>query len=233
VNKSSLIAFLLTLVFYSLVGLVFYYGVFLLPNKQTVELAQEVPIQLSMFEIPEPPAPPVEPPPPPLEPPPPPKAKPKPKKKKVVKKVKKKEAKPVKKPPPPKPVVKPAPVSKPTPVKKPVEPPPRFTQQQIATAEQQYLSELRNQLASYAQDTYPRRAKRRNWESEVTVSFTLLRSGRIVDLKVVKPGTRDIFDQAAIDIFEDKFKLFYKKFPEEIERSQWQIQIPISYSLRR
>ena len=240
-NRCSRTALLLTVFIYTVIGIAVYYGIYLSPTKPPVKVT-EIPIQLSMFEAPqppppEPPPPPVEPPPPPppVEPPPPPppkpKIKPKPKKKKVVKKVKKKEVKkkPEIKPPPPKPVVVPPP-TKPQPPKPVV---PTYTPQQIVTAEQKYLGELRQVLAKHAQNTYPRRAKRRNWESEVTVSFVLLANGNISDLQiVVKAGKREIFNEAALDIFRKNLKMYFKAFPKEVKRDSWKIQLPISYTLR-
>lgn len=167
-----------------------------------------------------------------------PKPQPKPKPKPVEKKVEPKpEIKPVVKPPV-KPVtpapditqdIKPAAPALPT-VEKSLEP--AYSPQQIANAEKTYLSTLAQQLAQLAQNTYPKRAKRRHWEGTVTLSFTIFPNGRIAQVKVVDSSRRDILDQAALDIIKERMHSQFKPFPDEIKRTQWQIQVPIRYELR-
>jgi len=109
---------------------------------------------------------------------------------------------------------------------------PAYNAQQTANAEQIYLSELRKQIIQYAHDTYPRRAKRRHWEGDVTIEFNLMPNGRIVGLKIVESSGRSILDQAALEIFQVKMANMFKPFPKEVNRKVWQIKVPVTYNLR-
>ncbi|GAB6069635.1 hypothetical protein JCM30760_07320 [Thiomicrorhabdus hydrogeniphila] len=178
------------------------------------------------------------------------KPKPVPKPKPIKKPVKKEIKKPIKKPiekPPVKKVVKPVEQVKPSPKpivtsKEPVKNVPKvepkkqsapsYSKQQTADAEQIYLSALRQKIVQYAHDTYPRRAKRRHWEGDVTIEFNLMPNGRITGLKIVNSSGRTILDQAALEIFQVKMANKFKPFPKEVNRKVWQIKVPVSYNLR-
>lgn len=103
---------------------------------------------------------------------------------------------------------------------------------QQAKAEKVYLAELQEALSRYAQNTYPFMAKRRHWEGNVQISFTLHHNGDITDVRVSKPDIRDMFNDAAMSIFTDEMQMHYKPFPKEISRNSWEISVPISYFLR-
>ncbi len=106
------------------------------------------------------------------------------------------------------------------------------SRQQQANAEQAYLYALRSEILLHAQDTYPRRAKRRRWEGIVTLSFTLLPSGKILGVRIQKSSGRSILDEAATSIFQSKMHNQFQSFPAEITRKEWRITIPVSYHLR-
>jgi len=114
-----------------------------------------------------------------------------------------------------------------------IEPPakPVYSQQQTAKAEQLYLMALRKQIIAYAQDTYPRRAKRRRWEGNVLIQFELTPDGIINKLKIAESSGRNILDQAALEIFRVKMNNHFKVFPKEIDRAKWSIKVPVSYNL--
>ena len=179
--------------------------------------------------------------------------------KKVVKQVENKiKPKPVKTPPKPKvekkpepekPVKKvvqtPTPAVKPTP-EQPVEkvatqsasaPPVKKPTRQVSLKQQQeaeheYLYNLQKTLVKYAADTYPYPARRRHWQGQVTVSFDILANGRIVNVQVVKPNERDVFNQAARSIFTEKMSMRFRPFPKDIPRDRWSLVVPINYTLR-
>jgi protein TonB len=108
----------------------------------------------------------------------------------------------------------------------------QVSKQQHANAEQAYLYELRSEILMHAQDTYPRRAKRRHWEGVVTLSFTLLPSGKILGLSIQESSSRQILDDAATSILQSKMRNQFQPFPAEITRKEWEITIPVSYHLR-
>ncbi|GKT11040.1 MAG: hypothetical protein ISEC1_P0003 [Thiomicrorhabdus sp.] len=108
---------------------------------------------------------------------------------------------------------------------------PQFSQQQIATAEQIYLSALRDQIALHASNTYPNRAKRRHWEGTVKLEFTLHANGQIKGLAIVKSSGRQILDNAATTILQSKMNSQFLPFPKEINRQTWHITLPVDYFL--
>lgn len=168
--------------------------------------------------------------------------KPKPTKKEIKKEIKKEVVKlPTHKPTPvldepkqrentPENIKKSAPTQKDA-AKKQNPPATQFNLQQIANAEQEYLNALRQQIMVYAQDTYPRRAKRRRWEGDVIIGFTLTKSGQITQLSIVESSGRSLLDQAALEIFQAKMAYQFKPFPQEIDRNNWSIKVPVSYNL--
>lgn len=156
--------------------------------------------------------------------------KPKPKPKPVEKQQPKVEPKPVVKPKPITPApAKPVAKVAPKPAPKKVEP--LFTPGQIASAEQQYLFALREEISMHAQTTYPRRAKRRQWEGTVMIQFTLMPNGKITQLALVNSSGKSMLDTAALSIFQERMNSQFKAFPKEIMRSNWQIKVPVNYQL--
>lgn len=229
-------------------------AMFQAPQEQVVEpVSEEQPlIEPEPEKKPEPIEEPVE------QPKPEPKPEPKPDPKPVVepkpepKPVPKPEPKPTPKPEPkPKPMPKPEPKVEPLPVSKPLSeakplpkaPPkatpkpapkkvePLFTPGQIATAEQQYLYALREEISMHAQSTYPRSAKRRQWEGTVMIQFTLMPNGKISQLALINSSGKSILDAAALSIFQERMNNQFKAFPKEIMRQEWQIKVPVNYQL--
>jgi protein TonB len=125
-------------------------------------------------------------------------------------------------------VVEPQPVEK-TITEQPA--PPTYSASQIADAEDRYLSELSRTLAQLAQDSYPRRAKRRHWEGEVVLKFVLYRNGDIKQLQIVDGDRRTVLNDAAVGIIKDKMGMRFKPFYKEIERNQWHLTVPVNFSL--
>ena len=246
-------SFVLAVVLYSLLILAGYWLWTSQPNKKDVtDKVIPVPVTLAMFAEPTPiiPPTPVVLPEPIIEPKPvvePPKKTPKPIKKPIEKPIKKpvkkqpvKQVKPKKIEKPIEPIQPKVDVVKQTTDTPPVietptviEPPakPVYTQQQTAQAEQLYLMALRKQIIAYAQDTYPRRAKRRRWEGTVLIQFELTPDGVINKLKIAESSGRNILDQAALELFRVKMNNHFKVFPKEIDREKWSIKVPVSYNL--
>ena len=135
---------------------------------------------------------------------------------------------PVKKslPPPPK-------VQAPTTIqtKQPPSPPAQLSLPNTEQAEQTYLNELNTQIAQYAKNTYPKRAKRRRWEGEVLIQFTLYPNGAIKNIRIIQSSGRTLLDEAAIQIFKTKMNSQFKPFPSEIVRNKWILKVPVDYGL--
>ncbi|MDY0137655.1 MAG: energy transducer TonB, partial [Thiomicrospira sp.] len=105
-------------------------------------------------------------------------------------------------------------------------------QSDIEQAEKRYRGELFATLMRHAQDTYPRMAQRRNWQGRVTIEFTLLANGDIVRVHLIDSSGRTLLDEAAMSIFSEKMKHHFKPFPEQINRREWTLSVPIEYKLR-
>jgi len=160
-----------------------------------------------------------------------PKPVPKPEPKPVKKVEKKPQVEPKKTVAEPEPVVEKTPV--PVPVQKQVQiAEPKYSPTQVANAEQHYLNDLRKEIVKYAQDTYPRRAKRRRWQGEVKIEFKLMPNGSITALKILETSGRSILDQAALEIFQDRMNNHFKPFPKEIDKDSWVISVPVTYHLK-
>ena len=251
-NNSSIKASVFATVLYSLtLGIGYWlFSIELQASVHSSAPLKEVPVTLSMFQMQPPPA--QKPVPPKVE-------KPKPISKS--KPIKPKPIEPIKPKPAPKiepivmpkiepiaevePVIEPEVEVTPEPVQEPmqvaVEQPiikalpiaqkPQFSQQQVASAEQLYLSALRDQIALHASNTYPNRAKRRHWEGTVKLEFTLHANGQIKSLAILKSSGRQILDNAATTILQSKMNSRFLPFPKEIDRQFWYITIPVNFSL--
>lgn len=99
---------------------------------------------------------------------------------------------------------------------------------QNKAAEQQYKSRLHQVIAQ--QKKYPARAKRKQEEGTVTVSFVIYANGSIQNLKIVRSSGSDSLDQAAINTVKQISNRL--PFPAEINRKQWQLTLPLVYRLR-
>ncbi len=251
-KKSFLIAFVL----YALLLLTGYIWYTSTLTKKALPELTEVPITLSMFQVAPPtpkrvevvqPAPikaveppplkPIEKRPAPIE---------KPSKPPIKKPVEPATKTPIKISPPPKPTIEPvievqpkAPPPIPAiksaekPVAEPLEMPSSpIRTNQAAKAEERYLSELNAIIAQHAYNSYPKRAKRRNWQGDVFIQFTLEPNGRISQLSIVESSGRKLLDNAALQIFQVKMNQQFKPFPKEITRTKWRIKVPVSYNLR-
>ena len=251
-NRCTPYAFLITATLYAIIAAIIFWQ-FDNITKSAVKkkTIKKVPITISMFQAPTPIVPPKIIPPKPIVKPKP----PKPIKKKVIKKkkkiVKKKKIKKRIKKRIPKQVPKliPEPVEEvieevfvptPVPVVKPVvtqvtptpPPPPKYSASEIANAEDRYKSELSTAIAILAKDNYPRRAKRRRWEGELTLAFTLHRNGAIINLRIIDKAKRNILNKTAINIIKEKMNMKFKPFYDEIDKEKWEFTQPISFSLK-
>lgn len=156
--------------------------------------------------------------------------KPEPKKQPVKKPVEKPIEKPVEQPKPaPQPEAAPAETA---PSTEEIIRKPEFEAKQIANAEDIYLSELSAALAKHAQSTYPRMAQRRRIQGQVLIEFTILKTGEIIDIRLLQSSGNKMLDDASLSIFSQKMLNKFKPFPPEISRSSWQQKVPIEYQVR-
>ena len=99
-------------------------------------------------------------------------------------------------------------------------------------AEAIYTNQLSRYLATLAQKNYPKRAKRRHQQGEVTIQFTLHPDGHISNLSIVKRTYYESLNEATLNIIRHTMAYQYKPFPKEMRQSPKTIQVPIEYILR-
>ncbi|RUM92340.1 MAG: hypothetical protein DSZ27_03975 [Thiomicrospira sp.] len=99
-------------------------------------------------------------------------------------------------------------------------------------AEALYINKLAHYLATLAQNHYPKRAKRRHQQGEVTLQFTLHPDGYISNLSIVKPAHFESLNEATLNIIRHTMAYQYTPFPKEMRQKPKTIQVPIEYILR-
>ncbi len=110
--------------------------------------------------------------------------------------------------------------------------PPSENEQLLKQLKQTYLNQLRRTIAQLAQDTYPRRARRRGQSGEVILRFTLNADGTIHALEVLQSSGFYLLDEAATAVIQDEMHSRFKPFPPALPPTPIQITIPIRYQLR-
>jgi len=146
-------------------------------------------------------------------------------------------------PTPPKPIIE----KKPTPIKKPKEPEKlhkvieeevvenNFIEpiQSVSTAQMQnlensYLSKVQEKVEKYKE--YPRNAERLHQTGKVEVSFDILKSGHIQNVKIVKNSKFEKLDEATLKLLL-KIAVF-DPIPDDLDRTVWNITIPVAYDIQ-
>jgi periplasmic protein TonB len=80
-----------------------------------------------------------------------------------------------------------------------------------------------------AHRTYPAQARERDEEGNVSVRFTVDRSGRVVEAVIVKPSGYSLLDEAALGLLR---QAVFPAFPPGMTQAQVTITTSIRYSLR-
>lgn len=80
-----------------------------------------------------------------------------------------------------------------------------------------------------AAQAYPRLARIRGWEGEVTLLLTIARKGGLVSVRVVNSSGHDVLDRDAIALVEDSGPL--PPPPESIEGAELEVLVPVRYRL--
>jgi protein TonB len=97
-----------------------------------------------------------------------------------------------------------------------------------AAAEGAYLAELQRAIAKHK--GFPDDAIRRRSSGTATVSFTVLADGRIRSVRLAKTSGDASLDQAALQALHRLGR--FKPIPGEFGRKQWQMSVPIRFSLK-
>lgn len=91
-----------------------------------------------------------------------------------------------------------------------------------------YYSLLAATLARHKR--YPASSRRRGEEGVVTLSFTLARSGKVLDFRIAKSSGSRRLDDAVLQMLQQAQPL--PPFPDEISEQTLSIRLPIAFSLK-
>ena len=97
----------------------------------------------------------------------------------------------------------------------------------LRSIEEEYKSALREAIE--AKKYYPKRARRMRREGLVEVDFTVDRSGLIKNISIYNSSGIKLLDTAALQAVETLRQ--FRPIPDELNRSQWPMRIPVEFSL--
>jgi protein TonB len=117
--------------------------------------------------------------------------------------------------------------STPQPVAMTAQPPLSRPTLDIALLETRYLEGVRNAIE--ARKVYPRRANRLGQEGIVRITLVILRDGTIREARVTESSGHPELDEAALRAVARTAR--FDRFPKELARTEWEISVPIKYSL--
>ncbi|GEM_PF-1487983 len=98
---------------------------------------------------------------------------------------------------------------------------------QEVSPEERYLYEIKKLLER--RKRYPQMARKMGHAGKVTMSLTLAQDGSLIESEVLAASPFETLNRAAQELVKGIHGL--KPFPQEIQRTSWQITVPIEYSL--
>lgn len=102
-----------------------------------------------------------------------------------------------------------------------------FTDGQPVSAKQKYFLEFRKIIESKKQ--YPLIARKRNMEGVVSVSVTIKNNGEVTNHKITSSSGHSALDEAAISMIRSI--VMFKSFPSELDESEVEFKLPVTYKL--
>ena len=93
--------------------------------------------------------------------------------------------------------------------------------------ESEYLAKVKNKIEK--NKVYPKVAKRLNQTGKVIVSFDILKDGKITNIKIIDKSKFEKLDEASIELLTNIE--FFEAIPNELNKTVWNIQIPINYQI--
>lgn len=91
----------------------------------------------------------------------------------------------------------------------------------------EYIALLKRHIEKYK--FYPKSAKRLKQEGKVKISFILSENGEIKSPRIVQGCSYKRLNKAAIKLFDRVSR--FKPIPKELNKSSWNLDIPIEYSI--
>lgn len=92
---------------------------------------------------------------------------------------------------------------------------------------QEYLAKVKNKIEK--NKVYPKVAKRLNQTGKVIVSFDILKDGKVTNIKIINKSKFEKLDEASIELLTNIG--FFEAIPNELNKTVWNIQIPINYQI--
>src|SRR5574344_1927602 len=99
--------------------------------------------------------------------------------------------------------------------------------QKSQNLENEYLAKVKNKIEK--NKVYPKVAKRLNQTGKVTVSFDILKDGKVTNIKIINKSKFEKLDEASIELLTNIG--FFEAIPNELNKTVWNIQIPINYQI--
>ncbi|MDD2974457.1 MAG: energy transducer TonB [Aliarcobacter cryaerophilus] len=93
--------------------------------------------------------------------------------------------------------------------------------------ESEYLAKVQAKIEK--NKVYPKVAKRLNQTGKVIVSFDILKDGKITNIKIINKSKFEKLDEASIELLTNIG--FFEAIPNELNKTVWNIQIPINYQI--
>ena len=93
--------------------------------------------------------------------------------------------------------------------------------------ESEYLAKVKAKIEK--NKVYPKVAKRLNQTGKVIVSFDILKDGKITNIKIIHKSKFEKLDEASIELLTNIG--FFEAIPNELNKTVWNIQIPINYQI--
>ena len=98
---------------------------------------------------------------------------------------------------------------------------------QINSIEDTYLSKVKAKIEK--NKVYPKIAKKLNQSGKVLVSFDILKDGKVINIRIIQNSKFEKLDEASIELLT---KIgFFEAIPNELNKTVWNIQIPINYQI--
>lgn len=98
---------------------------------------------------------------------------------------------------------------------------------QIQSIEDAYLSKVKAKIEK--NKVYPKIAKKLNQTGKVLVSFDILKDGKIINIRIIQNSKFEKLDEASVELLTNIG--FFEAIPSELNKTVWNIQIPINYQI--
>ena len=104
---------------------------------------------------------------------------------------------------------------------------PTVNKAELNNLENIYLSKVKAKIEK--NKTYPKAAKKLNQTGKVLVSFDILKDGKVTNIKIINKSKFEKLDEASIELLTNIG--FFEAIPNELNKTVWNIQIPINYQI--